>query len=139
MFAFLLAFVLTLCSVEGLQQIYVPALSVSGSGSPIYAIPSISYNTLSISATMVCHTGGFGHLGLDVFVDGNYTTTAALYFNVADMHQTLPTITLYDVAGCGIKLAIATPSSLAKLFPSSSEKCLNPGFDFNDSISLMFN
>lgn len=69
----------------------------------------------------------------------NLDTLNELSDNVADMHQTLPTITLYDVAGCGIKLAIATPSSLAKLFPSSSEKCLNPGFDFNDSISLMFN
>ena len=139
LFTCLLACVLSLSSVEGLQQIYVPTSSVGGAGSPIYSIPRTAYNSLSISATMVCNTGGFGHVGLDVFVNGNYTTTAALYFNVAEMHQTLPTITLYDVAGSDIKLAIATPSSLSKLFPSSSQKCLDPIFDINDSISLMFN
>ena len=140
LFTCLLACVLSLSSVEGLQQINVPASSVGGAGSPIYSISRTAYNSLSISATTVLpyrRLWGRGAWCSSTVTSPRQPLSISAWR--MDMHQTLPTITLYGVAGSDIKLAIATPSSLSKLFPSSSQECLDPEFDINDSISLMFN
>lgn len=130
-----------LASAQALTKVVRPtSTSIAGWGKDIYTVRSIGFDSLTVSGSAYCGPispptpNAFGAVGFDIFINGFYAVTTALYHNEQNVHMALPPVQIGGISGANITIALASTNTL----PDFSQVCAMPMFDVNDLLSLIF-